>query len=213
MIAAELKGYLKMSADKHSEASAIRLHRAISWLARSENELKDLDACFIFQWISFNAAYAEQFGFEQAERRRHMKFLKSITTIDVKKRIHNELFEKFSGSIRILIENHFIYEGFWQALRSHESSNKWHEKFKHDNRMATKAILDGNTAKVLWIVFDRLYVLRNQLVHGGATWNSKVNRAQVTDGCRILGALVPIIIELMIEHSELKMGDIQYPVI
>lgn len=28
---------------------------------------------------------------------------------------------------------------------------------------------------ILSILFDRLYVLRNQLVHGGATWNSDVN--------------------------------------
>lgn len=28
----------------------------------------------------------------------------------------------------------------------------------------------------------RLYVLRNQLVHGSATWNSSANRAKVRDG-------------------------------
>ena len=34
-------------------------------------------------------------------------------------------------------------------------------------------------------VFDRLYVLRNQLVHGGSTWNSGINRTQVRDGAAI----------------------------
>lgn len=34
-------------------------------------------------------------------------------------------------------------------------------------------------------VFMRLYTLRNQLIHGGATWNSAVNRAHVRD-CRTL---------------------------
>ena len=31
-------------------------------------------------------------------------------------------------------------------------------------------------------VNDRLYTLRNQMLHGGATWNSNVNRDQVTNG-------------------------------
>jgi hypothetical protein len=69
----------------------------------------------------------------------------------------------------------------------------------------------NQTGVVLSIVFDRLYVLRNQLVHGGATWNSQVNRAQISDGANILGRLVPLIIELMIEHPELDFGEILYP--
>lgn len=212
MLAADLKAALKAKTT-HSEASNIRLHRAISWLARSEKEKKDLDARFIFQWIAFNAAYAEQFGFEEAERRRHMKFLKAITAVDAQHLIHQQLFKKFSGSIRILIENQYVYDGFWKALRDHDASESWKKHFKNANRRAIKAILDGNTAMVLWIVFDRLYVLRNQLVHGGATWNSKVNRGQVNDGCSILGSLVPLIIALMIEHSELDFGEILYPVV
>lgn len=73
--------------------------------------------------------------------------------------------------------------------------------------------MEKDTAKVLAIVFDRLYVLRNQLVHGGATWNSSVNRQQVRDGAAILGALLPILIELIISHPGEDHGDILYPVL
>ncbi|WP_425067816.1 hypothetical protein [Reyranella sp.] len=38
-------------------------------------------------------------------------------------------------------------------------------------------------------ILDRLYVLRNQLLHGGATWNSSVNRSQVRDGAAVLSRL------------------------
>ena len=34
---------------------------------------------------------------------------------------------------------------------------------------------------VLSIVLSRIYTLRNQLVHGGATWDSSVNREQLRD--------------------------------
>lgn len=69
------------------------------------------------------------------------------------------------------------------------------------------------TATVLGIVLDRLYVLRNQLIHGGATWNSRVNRAQVRDGVNLMEALVPLIIEFMLDHPELDFGGIAYPVL
>ena len=50
-----------------------------------------------------------------------------------------------------------------------------------------------DTQKVMGIMFDRLYTLRNQLLHGGATWNSGVNRNQISQGAEIMGQVVPII--------------------
>ena len=75
------------------------------------------------------------------------------------------------------------------------------------------SLLAGDCPAVLGIVFDRLYVLRNQLVHGGATWNSSVNRAQVRDGTAILAALLPSLIETMVDHPELEFGSVLYPVL
>ena len=73
--------------------------------------------------------------------------------------------------------------------------------------------MSNDTATLLSIVFDRLYVLRNQLIHGEATWNSGVNRAQVKDGTHILLALVSVVIELMLRQPEADFGEILYPVI
>ena len=71
----------------------------------------------------------------------------------------------------------------------------------------------GQTEQVLGIVFDRLYVLRNQLVHGGATWNSQVNRGQIRDGAQLMGTLLPIVLQILIEHPELEIGEILFPVV
>lgn len=65
----------------------------------------------------------------------------------------------------------------------------------------------------LFIVFDRLYVLRCSLVHGGATWNSSVNRPQVEDGVRLLESLLPTMLDLMIENPGLELGSIPFPVV
>jgi hypothetical protein len=38
--------------------SALRVHRALSWIRRAKAEEQDHDVRFILFWIGFNAAYA-----------------------------------------------------------------------------------------------------------------------------------------------------------
>lgn len=211
--AARLKTKHRACHDQHAEPSRVRLHRAISWLARAEAEPADDDARFIFQWIAFNAAYAREFGFETPERDWLRQFFTLACSADKDGKLGEALFKQFSGSIRTLIENKFVFEPFWRALREHDGGGRWETHFEHSRKVAMQSVLAGDCATVLGIVFDRLYVLRNQLVHGGATWNSKVNRAQVRDGAAILAVLVPILVEIMLEHPELDFGGILYPVV
>jgi len=44
--------------DTYEESFSIRIHRSLSWLNRAEQEDKDIDAKFIFIWISLNSAYS-----------------------------------------------------------------------------------------------------------------------------------------------------------
>ena len=76
-----------------------------------------------------------------------------------------------------------------------------------------KALQNHDTRMILATVFDRLYVLRNQIVHGGATWNSSVNRSQIRDGHEILAFLVPLFIDLMMDNPDKNWGAPYYPVI
>jgi len=87
---------MQLITDRH-RCLAMRTHRALTWLHRAEQEPRDQDARFVFLWIAFNAAYA------------------------------NEISDR------------------------------------------------------------RDFSERRQFVHGGSTWNSKVNRSQVTDGARFRG--------------------------
>ena len=208
-----LKAKLKQSQELHSEPSRIRLHRAISWLARSEKETGDSDAQIIFLWIAFNAAYAKLFGFEKTEREQLQLFIETLVFSDKEKRLQKSLFEQFSGPIRVLIENKYVFEPFWRDLREHDDSGRWQLQFDESKKLALRAVMANQTEIVLTIVFDRLYVLRNQLIHGGATWNSKVNRSQIHDAVKILNSLIPIIIDLMLDHPDLEFGETLYPVV
>lgn len=211
--AKELKEKHRAVYDPIDENARVRVHRAISWLDRSERETEDPAARFIFLWISLNAAYAREFGHEMSERDQARDFIARILKCDKDRRIHAALFETFNGPIRLLIDNKFIFEPFWKAVRDHDASGAWRDSFESARGMALKAIVNGETELLMSIVADRLYVLRNQLVHGGATWNSAANRQQLADAVAILSTLMPIIIELMIDCPEMALENdrINYP--
>ena len=212
-LADALKARLHDVGERHEDSSRIRIHRAISWLARAEAETDDPDARFVFLWIAFNAAYAKEFGQDENARSQLNAFFGKLLSLDSEKRLAAVLFNQFSGPVRTLIANKFVFEPFWKALREHDSSGNWETRFTQSSKVATHSIVMGETGVVLSIVFDRLYVLRNQLLHGGATWNSSANRAQVKDGANILMAIIPVVIGLMLDHPEADFGEILYPVV
>ncbi len=56
-------------------------------------------------------------------------------------------------------------------------------------------------------------MLRNQLVHGGATWNGTINRQQVCGGAAVIGWPLPIFIDLMMDNPGRDWGRPYYPVV
>ena len=192
----------------------LRVHRALSWLERAENEPEDPDAAFIFYWIAFNAAYAKDrpHSIEYKERSQFADFFDTILSLDSNQTIYNAIWKRFSNSIRLLLDNKFVFQPFWEyhAGRGWED---WESSFESSKTVVGQALAARNTGVVLSTLFDRLYVLRIQLMHGGASWDSSVNRDQVRDGARILAFLVPIFIELMMSRPDVEWGPPDYPVV
>ncbi|PJK08132.1 hypothetical protein CO614_10890 [Lysobacteraceae bacterium NML120232] len=173
----------------------------------------DPDGCFIFLWIALNAAYAREFGEGESERKRMLAFINSLLQVDTGRSLHALVMQRFTGPVRCLIDNKFVFQPFWQALRDYDASNKWEQQFAAAKKHAMDAVMAGDTAKVYDIVLSRLYVLRNQLVHGGATCGSRLNRQQLADANNLMLELVPRVISLMEENPEHDWGEIMYPVV
>ena len=200
---------------EHSPSNLnLRVHRALSWLQRAEMA-EDEDGRFIFLWIAFNAAYATEIDDDRrlSEQETFKGFLEKLCDLDEHKKIEHLVWQEFSGSIRILLDTPFVLQGFWDYHSGKISEAQWKERLAQGKKMANQALASGNTPQLLGVVFNRLYTLRNQLIHGGATWNSSVNRKQLKDCANLLGKLVPVIIELMMAHPDTLWGDACYPVV
>lgn len=209
----ELKTRQRRERDDWPAFLSLRVHRALSWLNRAE-QCDDEDGRFIFLWIAFNAAYANELGERrELEARRFGDFLGRLVELDSGARFEQLVWEQFPGPVRVLLDNKFVFQPFWDNQNHLQGADDWEERFEQANRASRAAIASRDIGKVLGIVFARLYTLRNQMVHGGSTWNSSVNREQLRDANAIMGHLVPLVIEIMMDHAREHWGEPCYPVV
>ena len=216
---ASLRARSRRIEGKGADGLGLRIHRALSWLDAAERCRDDDDAKFIFLWISLNAAYADEIQREFAPEQEILgRFLERLVDLDTDSLLYDLVWSKFAGPFRVLLDNQFVFQPFWD-YHNHKGKGKidedhWRRSFEGAKTAASRALGDKRrTATVLAIVLARLYTLRNQLIHGGATWRSSVNRDQIRDGTAILTDLVPRIIHLLIDNPEEDWGDPCYPVV
>ena len=212
---ASLKARSHRIQGKGAEDLSLRVHRALSWLDAAERCRDDDDARFVFLWISLNAAYADEIQREATPEQAILnRFLKQLVDLDTENLLYDLVWSKFTGPFRVLLDNRFVFQPFWDHQNGKIDEDRWRRSFEGAKTAARRALGDQQqTASVLSIVLARLYTLRNQLMHGGATWRSSVNRDQIRDGTAILADLVPRVIHLLIENPEENWGDPCYPVI
>ena len=210
----ELKERHREIRDSLPTNQSLRVHRSLSWLQCAEQQ-DNKDAQFIFLWIAFNASYAHEIDNRQQfkERRVLMNFFKLLLDVDHGTLLYDVVWNEFQNSIRVLISNQYVFQKYWDFQNLKISEQEWRDAFEASKVTANRALGRMDTMKVMAIVFDRLYTLRNQLIHGGATWNGSVNREQIRDGVSILGKIVPTIIHLMINNKPRIIGQPCYPVV
>lgn len=210
-----LKARQRAARESFPPALALRTHRALSWLQRAEQETQDPDARFVFLWIAFNAAYANEIldRREFPEQKLLANFLGRLVEIDQEKLLYRLLWDEYPGAIRVLIDNPFVFAPFWECQKGLLTATEWRDRFERSRAWTHGAIGRTDALGVLLVVFERLYTLRNQLIHGGATWNGATNRDQVRDSVKIMDCLVPIVVHLMMDAPDKLWGDPSYPVV
>lgn len=210
-----LKDRHRKERDNYPTNLNLRIHRALSWLDRAEQAEGDKDAQFIFLWISFNAAYANEIvdNHRFTEQETFRNFINRLCNLDQDSSLSYLVWKEFTSSIRVLLNNQYVFQPFWDFHNNKKSEQEWKDDFKTANAFANKALGHKNTSAVLSVIFSRLYTLRNQTMHGGATWNSAVNRDQMRDAVAFMSKFVPSIVSIMMDSSNELWGEPSYPVI
>ena len=210
----------EMLAAHPDHPTPVRLHRAMSWLARVEQlgseaevppweENTDLDVVLICEWIAFNSLYG-QWQSEQrepaADRESWRRFLDRILALDADGRVADVLREH-RRLVESLLDDAYLSRFFWQAPSKNRAKKSRKAKFD-----ARGWYVEQRWSMILDRTIERVYLMRCQLVHGAATHGSRLNRTALRRCCAMLWHLLPAILLVMIDHgSDEDWGPLCYP--
>ena len=198
---------------ENSQSTKLRVHRALSWLKSAEESDND-DIAFISLWVAFNSMYGREATFSTAhvsEKLAFKQFFSRVIDYDSNKTISAVIWSHYSNLFRLFIDNQFVFAPFWEYQVGTISEEEWKKRFAKSKKSAEVALGKQDSATFLGIVFERLYILRNQLMHGGATFNSMVNREQMKQGEQILFEVIPRLIDILMDNPEIGWGAPAYP--
>ena len=198
---AELKKRHRQEGADFPRPVALRVHRALSWLDCAE-QASSLDEKFLFLWISSNSAYAADLDSDADYETKRFDTFPMRVVSRLKKASMATIFRKrYPGPVCLLLDNQFAFKPFWDRQNSLIPDEQWTLHFKTEESTANRALASQKTHKVLQLLFHRLYALRNQLIHCGVAWGGEVNRSQIQNDSALLGEIVPLVTEIMVDNA------------
>jgi hypothetical protein len=193
--------------DAH-QAFSIRIWRGLSWLERAESAGRDdPDGQFIALWIAFNAIYGrlEVAGQAAGERQSWQAFLAEIVRLDTQDWLGEVLWRLKTPVLR-LIDSRFLFRPFWSG------QDNWNKLLRQSTTEALVHFANHHTTAVFQELFERLYVLRQQVFHGAATQGSKLNRPTLRSGLAIMAEVLPTMVDVMIAAGPgVEWGEVCFP--
>ncbi|WP_407308135.1 hypothetical protein [Acinetobacter sp.] len=186
----------------------LRIHRGLGWFKKALELDQDLEFKFISLWISFHAIYADDRDTILAPAKLY-QFLETLCQKDLDQKINHMIWEKYSQPIRSLLDNSYLDQSFWDYRNQKISLENCQEDQKNQNQQIQNALQERNSVEVLRLLFHRFYTLHHQLMHGGITYHSSLNHKSFEESCRILAALMPVFICILIENA--KALDLKKP--
>ena len=203
----DLKKYFDSKNSTMSFDFRVRIHRALSWGQAAEKEER-LDEKLIKYWISFNALYGSGFTeFSEVE-----KFLGIVISVDKDNILKNALIEK-TNTIKNFFSIPELYDAYWKdEMATRVDREKVASKYSEKNKdKFIEFIKTGVGADaVLFDLFDLIYLLRNQIFHGSASYDSVDNNSIKENCIEILGIFIPLIIEIMINNPNNNWHEVKY---
>ena len=194
-----------------------RQRRMGVWIKHAEDLPEDaFHLQFICYWIAFDAAFAQFAKGGGSGIGRMLGFLKDVVRTDKNQRIYTILRDRMQNIERISVLRQ-TSPSFWDRKKSEvQDPSKWAEHFvdirvKEKDRFSLMLSIqsDDHVFNVLEDLFRRLYVVRNQIFHGGSSGAGSHGKTQVKEGALLLSQLIPCFREIMRKSAD--WGPVPFP--
>ena len=193
------------------QPTAIRFHRACSWMARVEqmSDGQDHDLGLVSLWIAFNSLYGQwdsQKREPKPDRESWHRFIDRILRLDRNGCVSAAL-QEHKRLVMAVLEDEYLSGFFWQ-----EPSTKRAGQARKAAFNAQTWYIERRWAMVLDEILDRVYLMRCQLVHGAATYGGKLNRTSLKRCVMMMQRLLPALLLVWIDHgADEDWGPMCYP--
>ena len=193
---------------------------------------KLIEERFLCLWIALNAAYGNNdFVVNDKRTSEPKQFRKLLCNIldfcendaDSMRRLVCAI-NMCKEEVIELAGTPFLYSQFWGAEQgldpeNPEKYNAWvkasipekeHRKKQRKIQKRIDALSPTNGEYVRYVLnqtFERLNMLRNQVMHGSAEYEEKYNRSSLTPGIAVLRACLPEILHVMLTAMQKKRDD------
>ncbi len=195
-----------------------RLQRADSWIhAASELQPDRMHEGFIFLYIAFNCLYGRrQYEGDATQIGEDLEiFLDKILAM-------NQIDRERGGTILpdavtacrqdgiVLIRDRFLAHRYWS---DNKSSPALQAQLNQEAVDALDGLKSGDVHLFLSLIFQRISVLRNQVMHGCATYGTRSHgRGSLIKALHILRVLIPAFYRLAHDYGHsLNWDPIPYP--
>ena len=181
----------RLAIERSEHPTAIRFHRACSWMSEVEqlDPVRHADQILLHQWIAFNALYGQwdQTALEPAaDRRSWQAFLGQVHALDRSGHLVSVLQDN-KPLVLCILEDEYLNQYFWQ-----DPSAKSASRARNGRHKAQSWYVEGRWLNILEHLVTRIYLLRCQLTHGAATCELLSNVVdEVRSQAATLGRMMP----------------------
>ena len=124
------------------------------------------------------------------------------------------IWDEFPGTVKALLDTPYTFQPFWDAHNGFLAGKSGSQCLLQRRKKPILLLRNKKTIEVLEVIFGHLYTLRNQLIHGGSTYESRTNRKQLEEACTLLSLFIPAMVKIMLRNDdEPSWGKPFYPVI
>ena len=190
-----------------------RVRRCLSWLKRAAYlSVEDRPPRFVDLWIAFNSLYGKRHykeGSFKGELADFMTFLAKFRKVDSASDALQVWMGKkhVQGRGRDLIQNKFLWNEFWNG-----EVDEYENQVGKELRIFEIALVHHDIETFFRCLFSRLRVLRNQIIHGSASSDTRRIKDALVPGILLLEELIPIFLSLMIEKGQsVPWPEVPYP--
>lgn len=195
-----LEEIFKSKKNENSASFNLRIQRALSWLKKAALTHEDYDLQFLSLWVSFNALHLEE-SCTYTDLDQCKSFIDRIYMQDQSQKMSHVVWNDISQPIQSILNSPYIFQGYWDYKNQKITQLAWKADFDRAQQCVVKALKLKDAQQIIFLLFERMLTLNNQLLAGGSGYNSSINRQLLKDSCHILLVLLPIFLELMIENA------------